>query len=439
MKFPLVSICLLALQFAFDASAGQQTPEAPIPSVKSSHDDAERRDLVIAMQQAAGSQIDYLRALEQHLKKYPNTSYKEKIVRSLFTVSVELKDERRIAHYGEQLLAKEPDDVSVLAEVGTALNSLEETTASQRALQIGQRLEKIIRQQAETSVGKDANAAGTEARLNQAHTLGVALAIEADAYGLTGRTPEAVTAAKLSLDTFPSAEAARSLGRWQANAGNNSLAVLAYADAFALKDSTEHRADDRRKLTELYLKQHKTTEGLGDVVLAEYDRMIALQRQMDSSSANQGDTSLANAAIVDMTGKANLLESFKGKIVVMDFWATWCQPCRVQHPLFEQVKKSFKDDSSVVFLQVNSGEERETVAPFVTKMAWTDGVYLDNGLAHRLGVDSLPTTVLLDRDSKVYSELVGFRPDTFVALLTSRIQAALASENADLSPQQQVN
>jgi thiol-disulfide isomerase/thioredoxin len=389
------------------------------------------------MQQAAGSRIDYIRALEQHLKAYPASPYREKITRSLFQASKELGDQRRVVTYGEQILAKDPDDVGVLASVGTALNSFNEPAAAKRALVIGERLEKQIRSR-ETAKGQ-ASPTGTQQHLEQAHALETALLIQADADGINGRVSDAIRIAEQAFAAFPSAEAARSLGRWAATAGDNEAAVRAYADAFALEDTAEHHADDRRLLTELYLKHHKRTKGLGDVVLSEYDRMTALQQKLDPQSANAGGSELSQAALLDLNGKKVPLDSFKGKVVVMDFWATWCQPCRTQHPLFEKVKESFKNDSRVAFLEVNSGEDADVVAPFLQRQSWSTDVYLDDGLARTLNIQSLPTTVLLAPDNRVYSEIVGFRPETFATLLTSRIQAALANRDTVVPARPQVN
>jgi thiol-disulfide isomerase/thioredoxin len=432
MSVNVIGIGLLAAQLALGGLAAQQAQELPATGA-SAGGEAERRDLVVAMQQSAGSRIDYIRALENHLKHYPSSPYRERIVRSLFQASKDLGDQRRIALYGEQILTKDPDDMAVLASVGRALNSFEETSAAPRALAIGQHLEKEIHSRAAAQATKrETSSTNTQQRLEQAHALGLALLIQADAYGIQGRTSDAIGLAEQAFAAFPSAEAARSLGRWQSLAGHNETAVRAYADAFALEDSAGHHADDRRRLTELYLQDHKSTRGLGDVVLAEYDRMTALQQKLDPQSASSVAGGISTAALVDLTGKKLPLDSLRGKVVVMDFWATWCQPCRVQHPLFEQVKRSFKDDSRVVFLEVSSGEDADTVAPFLHQQSWSTDVYLDDGLARRLNIDSIPTTVLLSPDTQIYSVMVGFRPETFVKLLTSRIQDALAGRDAVL-------
>jgi len=433
MSVNVIGIGLLAARLALGGIVGQQSGQPPPGTGATAGDQAERRDLILATQQSAGSRIDYIRALEQHLKRYPNSPYREKIVRSLFQASKDFGDQRRIAAYGEQILTKDPDDTGVLASVGTALNSFEETTAAQRALAVGQHLEKEVRGSAAAQTAKrEASPTSTQQRFEQAHTLGLALLIQADACGIGGRTSEAVRLAEQAFAAFPSAEAARALGRWQATAGHNERAIRAYADAFALEDSAGHHADDRRRLTELYLKEHKHTRGLGDAVLAEYDRMTALQKKLDLQPANSGAGEIGTAALVDLAGKKVPLDSFKGRVVVMDFWATWCRPCRVQHPLFEQVKRNFKDDSRVVFLEVDSGEDADTVAPFLQRQSWSTDVYLDDGLARRLDIESIPTTVLLGRNTQLYSEMVGFRPETFVTLLTSRIQSALADRDTVL-------
>jgi len=438
MNVFVAAAMVLGLQSSGDIITAQQ----PSPDSRSSTPDVsadkERQDLVVAAQQAAGSPIDLVRALEAHLRKYPNSPYREKIIRSLFQASKSLGDQHRIAQYGEQLLAKDPGDISVLAAVGTALNSFNDPKLSGRALSIGNTLEKHVRDQLASEEDEASGATG-DLHLRHAHDLAVALTIEADAYGISGDLPKATATAKAAFSAFPSAESARSSGRWEAAAHHNGAAIRSYADAFALEDSASNHADDRRQLTELYLKEHKNTAGLGDIVLTEYDRMTALQEQLEPQSAGAATSQLTNNAILDMSGKQVVLGSFQGRVVVMDFWATWCRPCRVQHPLFEEVKNNFKSDPRVVFLEVDAGEDRTTVAPFLQKQGWNSDAYLDNNLARLLNIESIPTTVLLDRRSKVYSELVGFRPETFVALLTSRIEDALANNETKPAVPSQVN
>ena len=75
------------------------------------------------------------------------------------------------------------------------------------------------------------------------------------------------------------------------------------------------------------------------------------------------------------------MATLKGKIVVFDFWATWCVPCRAQHPLYEQVKKRFAGNPDVVFLSIDTDEDRALVQPFLDEVKWKDAVYFEDGLS----------------------------------------------------------
>ena len=84
----------------------------------------------------------------------------------------------------------------------------------------------------------------------------------------------------------------------------------------------------------------------------------------------------------------------------------------------------------MAFLEINNDDDVSVVAPFLEQHKWNRDVYFANGLARTLGIQSIPTTVLLGRDGDVYSKMIGFNPDDFAGLLTSRIQDALSEASA---------
>jgi thiol-disulfide isomerase/thioredoxin len=121
------------------------------------------------------------------------------------------------------------------------------------------------------------------------------------------------------------------------------------------------------------------------------------------------------------------LAELKGKVVVFDFWATWCGPCRAQHPLYDEVKQRFKGNPDVVFLSVNTDEDRELVEPFLKDAGWKVTPYFEDGLSRALQISSIPTTIVVDKRGEIFSRLNGFLPDRFVDMLTERIRDALKS------------
>ena len=82
-------------------------------------------------------------------------------------------------------------------------------------------------------------------------------------------------------------------------------------------------------------------------------------------------------------------------------------------------------NSDVAFVSVNTDEDRALVAPFIKDQKWSQSVYYEDGLVRRLDINSIPTTIVLNRHGEVISRLNGFVPDRFVDMLSDRIQEAL--------------
>ena len=210
-------------------------------------------------------------------------------------------------------------------------------------------------------------------------------------------------------------------------------AVRALADAFVIPDaqSTDgERAADRARLGELYRQLKGSEDGLGALCLEAYDRTAALlqarEQGLHRDEHNSGRTNALEFRLSGLDGKGLSMAALKGKVLVLDLWATWCIPCREQHPLYEQVKQRFRDNPSVVFLSVDADADRSAVQPFVASMKWQGPVYFEDGLARLFAVDGLPATIVLDRSGRLYTHLNGFLDKNhFAELLTERIQDAL--------------
>ena len=118
-------------------------------------------------------------------------------------------------------------------------------------------------------------------------------------------------------------------------------------------------------------------------------------------------------ALEDLEGKRVSLKDLRGRVVVLDFWATWCGPCRASLPHLEELHKDLSG-AGVQVLAINLREEKEAARKFVEEAALTMPVLLDAAgkVAERYAVSGIPHTVVIDKSGVVRRVLVGFAPDT---------------------------
>lgn len=104
----------------------------------------------------------------------------------------------------------------------------------------------------------------------------------------------------------------------------------------------------------------------------------------------------------DHEGNPVSLSDFNGQIVMINFWATWCGPCRTEMPSMQRMYDSFRD-RGFVMLAVNSRENPRVVAQFIDEFGYTFPVALDlNGrVSFQYGVRSIPLTYLIDPDGRI--------------------------------------
>lgn len=403
---------LLALALAACALA-----QAPVVS------DAEEQDLSRAVGEAGNSPLEFIRAVEKHLEKYPRTARRPDLERALVKAAIEAKDNRLVILYGERVLARETGDPQVLDRVTRALLASDARDTSERALKYAKRYVEMI-------AGMHASGAREQDEIDRA--LARALALQSRAAGNLGRLDEAVQLAARGYDVFPNAESAREMGRWLARSGRQEKAIARIADAFTIADpriDETERQKDRLRMGELYRQLKGSEKGLGDIILEAYDRttaqLAARRLRLRKSDPNAQVSKIMEFTLSGPGGDKLQLASLKGKTIVFDFWATWCGPCRAQHPLYEEVKRRFKNTPEVVFLSVNTDEERDGIDTFLKQNGWDKKVYFEDGLARMLRISSIPTTVIVDRRGEIFTRMNGYLPERFVDMLTERIRDAL--------------
>lgn len=394
--------------------------------------EAEKKDLESALGETGGGSLEIARALERHLQKYPKSPQAAEMERTILNEAIDSNDTRRILLYGERVLAREPDVPKYLERVARALLTSDSKENAERALKYAKRFEEILTSLEKQGLSSPRNRAVMLDELDRAHAR--ALVFQARASGNLSKFEEAIALAKRSFERAPTAEGAREIGKWLAKSGQELEAVHRYAEAFTVRDPKNTEADrarDRSRMAELYRKVKGSEEGLGDLILEAYDRMTGVARQRELIAAKRDPNSAASHpmqfTLPAIEGPPLQLSSLKGKAIVLDFWATWCGPCRVQHPLYQAVRERFKQNDKVVFVAIATDDDRNVVKPFLEQHKWTkEHSYYDDGLGAFLKVSSIPTTIVIDASGEVSTRMNGFIPDRFVDQLTQRIKDALA-------------
>ena len=135
-------------------------------------------------------------------------------------------------------------------------------------------------------------------------------------------------------------------------------------------------------------------------------------RSVKAASSVKPDTERHPApefALKDADGKTVRLEEYKGKVVLLDFFATWCGPCKIEIPWFLEWERKHKDKGFSVLGVSMDDEGWEVVKPFLADLKVNYRVVIGNDSTAQLygGVDALPTTFLIDRNGKIAAVHIG--------------------------------
>ena len=121
-------------------------------------------------------------------------------------------------------------------------------------------------------------------------------------------------------------------------------------------------------------------------------------------------TNVSKIQIEDEKGQRVFLSEFKGKPLIVNFWASWCIPCRLEIPLLNGIySRLLEGDKQLI--GVNQSESQDTIDRFRAETYISFPVYRDEGeLSQALNIRVIPAIAVIDKDGKVQSITYGFRP-----------------------------
>ncbi|RLB69857.1 MAG: TlpA family protein disulfide reductase [Deltaproteobacteria bacterium] len=119
----------------------------------------------------------------------------------------------------------------------------------------------------------------------------------------------------------------------------------------------------------------------------------------------------ADFTLTNMQGEQVSLSQYRGKVVILNFWATWCPPCREEMPSMERLYQKYKDQGLVI-LAVSADENgKKAVSQFLQKTPYSFPILLDsdNIAQNAYGVFRFPESFIIDRNGMVVKKIIGGR------------------------------
>jgi tetratricopeptide (TPR) repeat protein/peroxiredoxin len=173
-------------------------------------------------------------------------------------------------------------------------------------------------------------------------------------------------------------------------------------------ESTPSKEQNFDKLKSVYQKRRGNLEGY-EAYVAEIKKIQTdKRRQMTVAGRDPMQRPLPPFSLKTLDGKIVSSADLKGKVVLINFWATWCVPCVQEMPELIALRDKYKDNKDFVFLTINSLEDLELVKKFVTTKKLDLPVLLSENYTVANGVLTLPTTWFIDRQGKIAYAPTGY-------------------------------
>ncbi len=238
-----------------------------------------------------------------------------------------------------------------------------------------------------------------------------------------GRNEEAKKLMEAALNEANDNETLRNAGKYYSTVKEfesafNAYRKVAYNDA---GDTTSYQL-----MESTYKRWKGNMEGISSYVREIQDHWLAeMNKQLQKEIISKPLPDVLSH-YVDLKGNPLSPSLIEKKIVIMDFWATWCVPCMQAMPYMEEVYQKYKNDPNVVFMIVNSGSQNELsdAQNWFGNKKYTFPVYYntDRTIGEKLGFNLIPATYIIDQKENIRFKTLGFEGKGMARKLTAQIE-----------------
>ena len=384
-------------------------------------------ELQKAIADAGNDRAALVKNLQGFLDKYPDAPERPQIYRALVEACMQFHDDACATNYAERIVSLTPEDVSMTLLAIQLLERTGDAAALRRAVTYATRVYESVRSSPISD--KSPRVSVQEWNGQKKRDESAVLALRGRLQGRLQNTAAARKDFEDSYSSAPNSSAALKLGELDELAKDYNDAATQYARAFALSDSAtkpDNRRDIRQKLGNAWRLARGNDAGLGDFLLKTIDDVTA-SAAAPHAVRNAG-TRDAFAFVLRKSpeGTAYPLAAHKGKVVVINFWATWCGPCHALEPIYEKLAARYAGNPGVAFLSANCDEDESLVAPYLAERKPRSTEVFADRLDELFGVESFPTVLILDHSGKVVFRANGFDPYSIEQELGDAIQQTLA-------------
>jgi thiol-disulfide isomerase/thioredoxin len=148
---------------------------------------------------------------------------------------------------------------------------------------------------------------------------------------------------------------------------------------------------------------------------------IGLFRAEIKKEDSKGNEAATSFNFTSEAGVTTSTSSLIGKVIFINFWASWCPPCRAEMPSLHKLYKKLKDDNRFVFLFINEDDDKTKAKQYLQKSDFTISLFGRIGeVPSEIFSGTLPTTIVIDKQGKVvlhHTGMAGYNTDAFIKQL----------------------